>query len=159
MCLIDCSHARIGIIVCIHAKTKWLVVPCGRSSPMIAVVTGGKRQFCWNKISSFVARMIENAKYLKQFIRSAMHSFSMRIFLFRFRSFLRWRSSFSLRRASLATSSFSGSLLSIKNKIMQNSKSMYLNRNSPFGIWFTETFSSRLINLLIELFIQFLTII
>uniref|UniRef100_A0A8W7PAX8 Uncharacterized protein n=1 Tax=Anopheles coluzzii TaxID=1518534 RepID=A0A8W7PAX8_ANOCL len=46
--------------------------------------------------------------WLKQFIRSDRHSFSIFAFLMRLRSFFRWRSSFSRRRVSRASSFSSG---------------------------------------------------
>lgn len=40
--LIDSAHTGICIVVCIHAETKWLIVPQWSRTPMAAVMTAVK---------------------------------------------------------------------------------------------------------------------
>ena len=87
--------------------------------------------------SSFQSGAVRQCElsWLKQFIFSDKHSFSIRAFLLRFRSFFRWRSSFSLRRASRAIS-FSSGILSQKSFKIGLCGAWIYENYIPFDFWF-----------------------
>lgn len=71
MCLINGSNTRIGIVVSIHTKTEWFIIPRWCCFPMIAIMTkiNGKR------LLNLKLKVNKEQKKKKIFLPKAIHSF------------------------------------------------------------------------------------